>query len=103
MTPAEQALWALLRNRQVEGAKFRRQHPLGVYYADFYCESAALVVEADGAPHFPPPARDRFRDSLFEACGILVLRFENCEILENPDGVLSQIRQAIRERRQFPR
>jgi very-short-patch-repair endonuclease len=100
MTPAEQALWTLLRNRQVDGAKFRRQQPLGRYYVDLYCEVAALVVEADGAPHFPPPAKERLLlRGMRSPCSPLRKR----EILENPDGVLSQIRQAIRERRQFPR
>jgi very-short-patch-repair endonuclease len=53
VTAAEQALWNLLRNRRLDGAKFRRQKPLGPFIVDFYCEAAKLVIEADGAGHFP--------------------------------------------------
>ncbi|MBI4703144.1 MAG: DUF559 domain-containing protein [Deltaproteobacteria bacterium] len=54
-TLAEQRLWALRRARRLAGAKFRRQQPLGPYVVDFFCEHACLVIEADGAHHFPPP------------------------------------------------
>ncbi|MCH8831601.1 MAG: DUF559 domain-containing protein [Chloroflexi bacterium] len=54
-TGAEVVLWAVLRNRKLEGAKFRRQHPLGRYIADFYCHEALLVVELDGSVHDDAP------------------------------------------------
>jgi adenine-specific DNA-methyltransferase len=76
---AEQALWNLLRNRKLDGAKFRRQHPLGPFIVDFYCESAKLVIEADGAAHFPKPVCDLERAPFFHRLGISVLRFENYE------------------------
>jgi very-short-patch-repair endonuclease len=66
---------------------------------DFFCEELRLVIEADGAGHFPPPLRDRARDSWFAAAGVTVLRFENREILENTALVLERIRQAIRRLR----
>ena len=61
-TPAEAKLWQLLRDRRLKRAKFRRQHPLGPYMVDFVCLEVGLVVELDGAPHFPRPKRDRIRD-----------------------------------------
>ena len=101
-TAAEQALWELLRSRRVGGAKFRRQQPLGRYIADFYCYEASLVVEADGAPHFPPPPAQLVRDALLRVCGLQVLRFENSEILERPEAVVAAIERAIVERRTPP-
>ena len=104
-TPAEQALWARLRGRQL-GAKFRRQQPLGPYIADFFCEEARLVVEVDGAPHFPRPRRDIVRDAMLRLAGLTVLRFTNADVLGDPDRVLEGIRahlaplslRALRER-----
>lgn len=98
-TPAERHLWKFLRNRRLEGAKFRRQHPVGdAYIVDFFCLEAALVVEADGAPHFPPTREQLVRDTFLSACGLLVLRFENCDILDDTERVLGHIRFALRER-----
>jgi very-short-patch-repair endonuclease len=91
-TPAEQALWTLLRGRRLDGAKFRRQQPLGPYFADFFCEQARLVVEADGAHHFPAPPSDVARDAYFQACGLTVLRLPNHDILAHPEHVLARIR-----------
>jgi adenine-specific DNA-methyltransferase len=88
-------LWELLRRRQVGGAKFRRQQPLGPVIVDFYCEQARLVVEADGAQHRPPPADDIDRDAFFESAGLRVLRFSNEEILQRPDSVVARIRDAL--------
>lgn len=101
-TPAERELWRWLRGRKLEGAKFRRQHPLDPFVVDFFCEEARLVVEADGAPHFPSPLRDRTRDLWFAATGLTVLRFENCQILEHTAAVLDRIRQAIQSSRLAP-
>ena len=91
-TPDERELWALLRGRRLDGAKFRRQHPIGPFIVDFFCEEAALAVEADGEPHFRHPPRDGARDAWLEAVGILVLRFENDETLQRPHAVLDRIR-----------
>ena len=84
-------LWNLLRDRQL-GAKFRRQQPLGPYVVDFFCEQAGLVIEVDGAGHFPRPERDRVRDALFRAAGLTVLRLPNREVLEHCDRVINRIR-----------
>ena len=90
-TPAEQALWNLLRGRRL-GAKFRRQQPLGPYIVDFFCDEAGLVIELDGAGHFPRPPRDEVRDAFFQSAGLIVLRFPNGELLRDPQRVLSRIR-----------
>lgn len=97
-TPAERHLWQQLRGRYLEGAKFRRQQPLGPYIADFFCKEAALVIEADGRPHFPPPVRDQRRDAFLAAAGLFVLRFSNDEILFETARVLERIRDALRAR-----
>ena len=94
-TPAERTLWTLLRGRAVGGAKFRRQHPLGPFIVDFFCVEAALVLEADGAPHFPRPARDVARDRWLTLAGCTVLRFPNWLILDHPSVVLDRIRQQL--------
>lgn len=94
-TPAESALWERLRSRRMAGFKFRRQQPLGPYIADFYCEEARLVIEADGAPHFPPPPAQVARDAFLQACGIRVLRFENCVILGHLDSVIAELQLAL--------
>lgn len=91
-TAAEHALWKLLRNRALLGAKFRRQHPFGPFILDFFCSEAALVVEADGAPHFPRPARDIARDRFLRALGYTILRIPNRDILDHPDRTLARIR-----------
>src|SRR5688500_18792611 len=76
-TSPESYLWQLLRNRRRRGMKFRRQHPLGPYVADFYCVDAKLVVELDGTPHHAPEGkqRDEVRDAWMRSQGIEVLRF----------------------------
>lgn len=101
-TPAERELWRWLRGRRLEGAKFRRQQPLGPFVVDFFCDEACLVVEADGAGHFPPPLRDRMRDHWFTAAGLTVLRFENCQILDRTPDVLERIRHAVQSSRPPP-
>ena len=101
-TPAERELWRWLRGRKLEGAKFRRQQPLGPFIVDFFCEEERLVIEADGAGHFPPPLRDRSRDHWFAAAGLTVLRFENCQVLNHTASVLERIRVAIRQARATP-
>jgi len=92
-TPAEDFLWELLRNRQLNGAKFRRQHQFGDYVCDFYCAEAKLAVECDGATHQTPEAvaHDKQRDAYLKAQGVTVLRFENCFVLDETDQVLESI------------
>jgi very-short-patch-repair endonuclease len=97
-TTAEKILWVALRGRRVFGAKFRRQHPIGPFVVDFFCGEAQLAVEADGASHFPTPPRERDRDAVLAAGGILVLRFSNDEILTDPERVVRVIERHVRAR-----
>ena len=97
MTSAEKTLWQQLRSRQL-GVKFRRQHPIGPYIADFYARDVGLIIEVDGDTHFTPKAEayDSVRTDYLHQLGLTVLRFTNLEIFQHLDGVLSQIHQAIR-------
>ena len=95
MTKAERALWAELRDRRLAGFKFRRQHPLGPYVLDFFCEANKLVIEVDGGQHADDPARDAARTAWLEAHGCRVLRFWNNEVLANLPAVLTTIASAL--------
>ncbi len=94
-TPAEEIMWALLRNRKLMGLKFRRQHQFGEYIADFYCHEAKLVIELDGKIHEQKIAKDKKRDAYMQAIGLTVLRFANEEFLSNPDATLNKIAGAL--------
>lgn len=93
-TDTERALWRLLRDRRLGGAKFRRQQPLGPYIVDFVCLAARLVVEADGGQH-AGCASDAVRDAWLASQGFRVLRFWNNEVLRNAEGVLLTICDAL--------
>jgi very-short-patch-repair endonuclease len=95
-TPAETALWELLRDRQILGLKFRRQTPISRYIADFCCPDLRLVVELDGEVHSTEAqiAHDQNRDEYLQALGYEVLRFPNERLLSDPGSVLDQITQA---------
>jgi very-short-patch-repair endonuclease len=92
-TAAEDKLWGFLRNRQLLGFKFRRQHQFGDYIADFYCHEAQLVVECDGSVHDGNEEwhHDQQRDAYMISNGVRVLRFTNEEILSNTEKVLETI------------
>lgn len=97
MTDAERRLWQCLRLRQVEGHKFRRQHPLGRYILDFVCLERRLVVEVDGGQHSEQQDYDETRTEWLRWRGFRVVRFWNNEIMNNIDGVMEAIRQALLE------
>lgn len=84
MTPCEARLWHLLRNRALHGLKFRRQHPIGGYVADFCCPEKRLIVELDGSIHSKSDQQeyDRERDSYLRSAGFKILRFSNGEVEE---------------------
>lgn len=90
-TKAEKLLWSKLRNRQLGGYKFRRQHPIGNYIADFYCAEVRLIVEVDGEIHAFQEAYDRERTEWLEERGYKVLRFINLHVLQHTSGVLEAI------------
>jgi very-short-patch-repair endonuclease len=90
-TPAEDRLWQRLRNRQIEGLKFRRQHPIDRFIVDFYCVEAALVIEVDGPIHEYSPEQDAVRQEFLESLGLWVLRFTNERVMDDLDGVVAEI------------
>jgi very-short-patch-repair endonuclease len=93
MTDAERRLWAGLRARGL-GRKWRRQQPIGRYIADFVCQSARLIVEVDGGQHSESEA-DARRTTWLESVGYRVLRVWNQDVLENIEGVLIHIAEAL--------
>jgi very-short-patch-repair endonuclease len=96
-TEAEKNLWSRLRNKQFEGAKFRRQQPIGNYIVDFACLDKNLVIEIDGGQHNEEQAKkkDEQRTTWLEKEGYKVLRFWNNDILQNADGVLMNIQKFL--------
>ncbi len=95
----ERLLWRALRTgSDQEEIKFRYQHPLSYYVADFICLSAKLIVEIDGMSHDSSDEDDKVRQNYFEGLGYLVLRFSNQDVLENVSDVAQTIRLAAQER-----
>jgi very-short-patch-repair endonuclease len=90
-TDAERRLWYFVRNRQLDGCRFRRQAPLGRYVADFVCVERRLVVELDGSQHADEAERDAARTRSLEDAGFVVLRFWNNDVFGNVEGVLEVI------------
>lgn len=93
-TEAEEKFWLAVKDNQIEGYKFRRQHPLSVYIADFYCHALRLVIEIDGEYHLNEEQQllDKKRTADIEFQGVKVIRFTNEEIISNLDNVLDTIR-----------
>ena len=96
-TDAEQRLWSKLRDRQLRGTKFRRQHPVGPFVADFCCPQRKLVVELDGGQHAEEVAADHKRSRFLEEQGYRVLRFWNHDVLQNTEAVLERIAEALND------
>jgi very-short-patch-repair endonuclease len=90
-TDVERRLWNKLRNAQIEGASFRRQHPAGNYILDFYCLALKLTVELDGGQHAQSTTQDRRRDEWLREHGVTVLRFWNSDVTQNLSGVIEVI------------
>ncbi len=90
-TSAETVLWECLRDRSLLDAKFRRQHNIGRYIADFYCHASLLVVEVDGEIHDLQQAKDAERDAWMQSHGLIVLRFKNHQVFEDLEEVLNTI------------
>ncbi len=97
-TEAEKKLWMVLRGKNLEGYKFRRQHPIGPYIVDFCCLKNKLVIEVDGGQHLDQQKEDHQRTSFLESRGFHVLRFWNDEVLNRMDDVCDHIVQALHER-----
>ncbi|WP_267424968.1 DUF559 domain-containing protein [Methylobacterium sp. GC_Met_2] len=99
-TTAEAKLWRVLRNRALNGRKFRRQPPIDRFIVDFVCTEAKLIVEGDGATHSTAAeiAWDTERTRLIEACGFTLLRITNADIHKNRDGVRETILATLERR-----
>ena len=104
MTDAELLLWKRLRRKQILGLQFYRQKPILNYIVDFYCPSANLVIECDGSQHYTKDGldADRVRDEALTELGLMVLRFDNLQILNEIDGVVEVIFEIIRQRLESP-
>jgi very-short-patch-repair endonuclease len=96
-TRAEQLLWKEVRNKSLSGFKFRRQHPINGFIADFYCHECRLIIEIDGDIHNDPAIleRDHERTNQLNALGIQILRFTNQQIFNEIAQVLSMIQTQI--------
>ena len=95
LTIAEAKLWAALRNKQLEGLRFRCQHPVGNFILDFYCPSRKLVIEMDGEIHSSQIEYDVERSKKLAEYGYRVLRFSNEEVIDDLPGVLKRIKRAV--------
>ena len=97
LTQAEAKLWTLIKGKQLEGRKFRRQFSVAKYILDFYCPSENLAIELDGQGHFESAQADydRERDLFLKHCGIKVLRFENKLVWNNPEEVLNEVKSSF--------
>ena len=91
-TLAESRLWDMVRDRRLDGWKFRRESPLAGLTVDFYCPDLKLVIELDGGVHRLRPEGDAARDERLRTAGFEILRFENEAFLKNPNGLISAIR-----------
>lgn len=98
-TPSEATLWKALRNKGLDGRKFRRQHSVGPYVLDLYCPAERLCVELDGASHENPhtSANDIHRDEFLAASLIRVLRIQNSAVVYDLQGVLDLIQAQFRK------
>jgi very-short-patch-repair endonuclease len=98
-TLPEDILWQYLRSRRLDGLKFRRQHPLVEYVADFYCHEKKLVIELDGAVHDTEVNKDydEARTNWLADLDVTVIRFRNKDVLHNLESVITAIRNCIKE------
>jgi very-short-patch-repair endonuclease len=92
-TEAEKLLWTRLHKNQMLGLQFRRQHPINIFIADFYCPKIKLVIEVDGSIHELPENIDYdiYRTEILNDFGITVIRFSNDQIIEDIDNILNEI------------
>ena len=91
LTPSEKQLWQALRNRQLNGWKFRVQHPVESFIVDFYCPQHRLVIELDGAIHDQQAEYDAARTEKLHHLGYRVIRFNNQDVMSDLRGVLQKI------------
>ncbi len=102
-TEAEEILWSYLRDRQIEGVKFRRQHPLKKYAPVFFANELKFAIELDGGYHNDKVQKfyDKDREEIISSYQIIVLRFKNEEVIFSIENVLSMIRDKIKDIKSF--
>ena len=98
MTEAEKILWEYLKNKKLEGYKFRRQYSVDSFIIDFYCPKIKLGIEVDGEVHFTDEAKeyDENRSGFLSDFGIEIIRFKNDEVFNNVEIVLNRIKQKLK-------
>jgi very-short-patch-repair endonuclease len=101
LTDAEHRLWSRLRRRQISGIQFYRQKPIGNYIVDFYAPGVQLVVEVDGSHHsaLAEARYDAERSEYLEKLGLMVLRFNDRQVLTETDSVVEEIFRAVSEKK----
>jgi very-short-patch-repair endonuclease len=99
MTEAESLLWQRLNYNKLDGYKFRRQHPINKFIADFYCHKVKLIIELDGEIHRKKEVaeRDEGREFVLKNFDLEIIRFNNKDVLQNTEGVISRIRQKLNQ------
>lgn len=97
LTPAEQRLWAVLRNQQIEGVRFRRQHAIGNFIVDFSAPRQKLVIELDRSQHLEQQEYDAERTAFLQSQGYRVLRFWNVDVMKDLRGVITAIQNTLTE------
>jgi len=99
MTDAEQLIWYHVRRKQILGVQFYRQKPLLNFIVDFYCSKAGLVIELDGYQHSEgiQQQKDRVRDKALMDTGLLILRFDNHQVLTETDSVVNHIYEVVEQ------
>jgi len=98
MTQAETILWEALRDKQLGGIKFRRQHPIGRFIVDFYCHKYMLVIEIDGGIHLAKDVKEKDinREAELKELGLHIIRFKNEEVIGNLEEVKTEIKNYIK-------
>jgi very-short-patch-repair endonuclease len=97
LTPSEKILWKVIRNGQINGMHFRKQHPFGIYILDYYCYKANLVIEIDGKIHLKRKKYDYERTEYLKCTGLKVLRFQNEDVVNRLEWVIKEIKSKLEE------
>jgi very-short-patch-repair endonuclease len=99
-TSVEAELWDILKSKNLDGRKFRRQHSIGNYIVDFCCPSEKLIIELDGDPHgeYHKIEEDKNRDKYLESLGFTVLRFENRFVFQDPEYLKNEIKKVFNKK-----
>jgi len=102
MTRSEKLLWEKVKGKQIHSVRFRRQHPIDIFIADFYCHEARLVIEIDGEIHNDRSEYDDGREAEIEEYSLKVIRFSNDQVINDIESVVTKIRTVVLERISSP-